>query len=229
MQQFAVWCIYFDWWWWSWDISWIANTYLGAKQLNSPGVLAWSEPLFEAFVCGCWCLYWTDSTLYWVSKPIMHRDPTTAVRQLHNDKYAALESDIENLYFWHGILVPAFVVVRPEWIKLKHIDDESNAEVRRVMIERYKHGEEVHGPAAYMRDAGAKRLDHDERFGTLWRREVDGDEPIVMLEVVNSTREADGRFKRYWLRAPPQMQTAHEAVAWTFDRAATEYAPLIET
>jgi hypothetical protein len=40
------------------------------------------------------------------------------------------------------------------------------------MIERYRVGEEVRGIAAYLRDSGGVRLDHDEVFGTLWRRSV---------------------------------------------------------
>jgi hypothetical protein len=144
---------------------------------------------------------------------------------LHDGRHAAVESDIEELYFWHGVRVPAFVVLRPDRITVAHIDREANAEVRRVMIERYRHGEEVHGPAAFIRDAGAVRLDHDERYGTLWRRNVPGDEPIVAVEVVNSTRAPDGSFKRYWLRVPPEMSTAREAVAWTFGLRATQYAP----
>ena len=74
-----------------------------------------------------------------------------------------------------------------------------------------------------------KRVDHDEKFGTLWRRELSDDEPIVMLEVVNATRERDGSSKHYWLRVPPTMTTAREAAAWTFDRAPEDYAPSIET
>jgi hypothetical protein len=50
-----------------------------------------------------------------------------------------------------------------------------------------------------------------------------------MLEVVNSTPEPDGSFKRYWLRVPPQMQTAREASAWTFGLTSKEYEPLVET
>jgi hypothetical protein len=86
-------------------------------------------------------------------------------------------------------------------ITIARIDQETNAEVRRVMIERYRHGEEIHGVAAFTRDAGGERLDHDECYGTLWRRNIPNDEPIVMIEVVNRTREPDGRFKHYWLRA----------------------------
>src|SRR5262249_701260 len=115
------------------------------------------------------------------------------------------------------------------------IDSEDNAEVRRVMIERYRQDEEVSGAAAYIRDAGGERLDHDERYGTLWRREFredwDGrvEEPIVMGEVVKSTPEPDGSRKHYWLQVPPEMKTAREAVAWTFGLPEREYDPTTET
>ncbi len=80
-----------------------------------------------------------------------------------------------------------------------------------------------------MRDAGGKVLDDDPRYGTLWRRRFRGDEPIVMIEVINRTREPLGGFKRYWLRVPPTIRTAREAVAWTFNMPARQYAPVIET
>jgi hypothetical protein len=133
------------------------------------------------------------------------------------------------IYAVHGVRVPRYVIEHPRQIDIARIDAETNAEVRRVMIDRYRHGEEVSGSAAFIRDAGGERLDHDERFGTLWRRNVPDDEPIVMMEVVNSTREPDGRRKRYWLRVPPNMTTAHEAVAWTFNVPAKDYAPKVET
>ena len=50
-----------------------------------------------------------------------------------------------------------------------------------------------------------------------------------MIEVVNRTPERDGRFKRYWLRVPPTMRTAREAVSWTFNMPAELYGPEIET
>ena len=167
LHRFASWCIQSrGWgWWYDWDLSWIVCTYFGARQLKKAKVELWSKPLLEAFIAGCWSLYWTDDTLYWIAKPTVHVEhPTPDTRRLHNDKYAAIESDVENLYFWHGVMVPAFVVVRPDWITLKHIDEENNAEVRRIMIERYKSGSEIHGGAAYILDAGGKKLDHDERF-----------------------------------------------------------------
>jgi hypothetical protein len=222
LQSFAVWCIQAR----GWDLSEKAPALLEARWLRKSFVMAWARPLFEAFAAGCWLIYWTEDTLYWCAKPVVHHD---RAGWLHDDRHAAVESDIEELYFWHGVRVPAFVVLRPDRITVAHIDREANAEVRRVMIERYRHGEEVHGPAAFIRDAGAVGLDHDERYGTLWRRNVPGDEPIVAVEVVNSTRAPDGSFKRYWLRVPPEMSTAREAVAWTFGLRATQYAPVKET
>jgi hypothetical protein len=131
----------------------------------------------------------------------------------------------------YGVQVPQYVIARPGEISVEKIDQERNAEVRRVMIERYAMGgnSEIVGTGAYIRDAGGKRLDHDEAFGTLWRREMPDDEPIVMIEVVNSTAEPDGHFKRYFLRVPPTMRKAREAVAWTFNMTADEYAPMVET
>jgi hypothetical protein len=50
-----------------------------------------------------------------------------------------------------------------------------------------------------------------------------------MVEVREATPHPDGRPKHHWLRVPPTMTTAHEAVAWTFGLAAQECAPQIET
>jgi hypothetical protein len=228
-QRFAAWCILTG----SLDLSHEAVE----NVLGVQGAAAWTDRLFDAFVCGCWLVYWTDEVLYWAAKPTVHREPPNQEMDnfeplpavLHHDHHAAIESDIANLYFWHGVMVPAFVVVRPDRITVDHIDRESNAEVRRIMIERYRHGEDLHGAAAFLRDAGAERLDHDARYGTLWRRAMPGGEPITMVEVVNATSEPDGSRKRYWLRVPPDMTTARAAVAWTFGVTAEEYAPVKET
>lgn len=59
--------------------------------------------------------------------------PLTAVKQERCVlALGEVTGHVENLYFWHGVLVPAFVVVKPEWITVQHIETESNAEVRRV-------------------------------------------------------------------------------------------------
>jgi len=223
------------WWFYRWDLSWISATLLGARELGHSDVERWSRPLFEAFVAGAWMLHWTDDTLYWVAKPKVHMDPEPRVRRLHRDDGAALESDVENLYFWHGVLVPAFVVVRPDWITVKHIQTEENAEVRRVMLERY-------GMERFIVDSGAQLVQSDA-FGSLYRTEFPDDEPLVAVVVTNSTAEPDGSFKRYTLRVnpecrplladgemgEPQTLTARNAIAASFGMRGEQYAPAVET
>lgn len=79
--------------------------------------------------------------------------------------------------------------------------------MRRVMLEHY-------GYERYL-DSGARPLHRDET-GALWRIDLDGDEPVVMVEVLNSTPEPDGSRRTYWLRVPPSTRTARQGVAWTF-------------
>jgi hypothetical protein len=91
--------------------------------------------------------------------------------------------------------------------------------LRRV-VERY-------GPGRYLRHAGAERVSHDDT-GTRWRVGVGG-ERLVVVEVGNRTPAPDGSHRRSWLRVPPWVHTAREAVAWTFGLGADSYRPRIET
>jgi hypothetical protein len=102
-----------------------------------------------------------------------------------------------------------------------------------VLIERF-------GEERLVRE-GSARLVHEDETGRLWSRVVDWDafrgapwrrptdEPIMMVEVLNSTPEPDGSRKTYFLRVPPTMTTAREAVAWTFGLGTVEYRPAMES
>jgi len=125
------------------------------------------------------------------------------------------------LYYWHGVQVSKQVIMHPEALSAGVVTAERNAEVRRVMIERM-------GTARYLREAGARKV-HTDDWGTLWQLDQRDDEPIVMVELLNATPEPDGSYARYWLRVPPAMQTAHDAVSWTFAENPASYAPLIQT
>jgi hypothetical protein len=61
------------------------------------------------------------------------------------------------------------------------------------------------------------------------RSEFSDDEDLVMLKCLNSTEEADGTRKEYFLRVPPSMETCWEAVAWTFGMGKREYVPVAES
>src|SRR5205807_10287691 len=122
-------------------------------------------------------------------------------------------------YFWHGVMVPAFVVVKPEWITYKHILSEPNAEVRRVMIE-------CMGMEKFLADSGAAQI-HSHEMGELFSIALPGD-PEGVLRAVRVTCPSTGR--RYFMRVPPQIARADDAVAWTFGfDLAKHYRPTMET
>jgi hypothetical protein len=139
------------------------------------------------------------------------------------------------LYAIHGVRVPRSVVERPESITVARIDAEQNAEVRRIMIERF-------GTARFMRESGAKKL-HADDTGTLYERQFEDGTRALAVHVLNSTPEADGGRREFWLRVhpelrpllgagqlgEPQLLTAHNAVASTFGLRGEEYMPLEET
>jgi hypothetical protein len=125
------------------------------------------------------------------------------------------------VHAWHGTLVAASLIARLADVRVEHIRDEPNTELRRILLEHY-------GFDRYLREVGAARL-HQDAAGTLWRAEVPGDEPLVMVEVVNATPEPDGTRRVYWLRVPPGTRTAREGVAWTFGISEEQYRPLRES
>lgn len=145
--------------------------------------------------------------------------------RLHNDKGPTFYWDNEAYYFIKGVNVSEKVVLAPETLTPVEIEDEVNQEVRRTMMERY-------GVEKYFKQSGAKKI-HKDETGILYRKEIrngrGGGEDLCFVRVKNSTPEPDGSIKEYWLRVPPEMETAREAVAWTFGQEADAYKPLSET
>ena len=124
------------------------------------------------------------------------------------------------LYSWHGVSISDDVILHPENITVARIDSEANVEVRRVLLERY-------GEAKYLADSNTCPV-HTDKWGTLFRKEIPGDEPLVLVKVINSTPEQDGHSKAYFIRVPPTIETAHAAVAWSFGMTSNEYHPKAE-
>jgi len=153
-----------------------------------------------------------------------------------------------SLYAIHGVTVPSWVVLEPEKITVETIKDEANAEVKRVMLERYPGG-----IGAYFDAVGAKVLDScDEDHPLVGLRTARlleyRDDGVVMrvVDVLNSTPEPDGTTKRYTLQVHPELRplrivngqmqlgepqkpTVQAAIASTFGMRAEEYQPLMET
>lgn len=149
-----------------------------------------------------------------------------AGRLHHGDGPALQYPNGTALWFDHGVELPSYVITDPDAITVERIDAQRNAEVRRVMTERF-------GPERLVREGGAELIDEDET-GRLWRRTFPGarwnrPEPLVMVEVRNSTPEPDGSVRTYFLRVPPAIASARAAVAWTFGLEQTAYEPVVET
>ncbi|MCX4966036.1 hypothetical protein OHA98_14520 [Streptomyces sp. NBC_00654] len=149
----------------------------------------------------------------------LHRDE--AGRLDHGDGPALSYADGFALYAWRGMPVPAEFLAELPALTPERIRAEENAELRRVMLEYY-------GYDRYLTESRAEPVHRDET-GILWRIALDGDEDVVMVEVVNSTPEPDGTHRTYWLRVPPSTRTAKDGVAWTFGIDGAAYAPVRQT
>ncbi|MFB6653019.1 DUF6745 domain-containing protein [Streptomyces microflavus] len=150
---------------------------------------------------------------------VLHRDE--AGRLDHGEGPALAYGDGFALHAWRGMPVPAAFLAELATLTPQRIRGEENAELRRVMLEYY-------GYDRYLTESGAEPVHRDET-GILWRIALEGDEDVVMVEVVNSTPEPDGTHRTYWLRVPPATRTAKDGVAWTFGLDGAAYAPVRQT
>ncbi|MGW3418220.1 DUF6745 domain-containing protein [Streptomyces phaeochromogenes] len=127
--------------------------------------------------------------------------------------------DGSKLYAWRGIPVSKRLIKG----KLKAADwlSERNSEVRRAMAERM-------GYEWLLDNAGAQKIATDE-YGTLWRITAPLAADIVLVDLVNSTAEPDGSFKRYVLRVPPDQTVPRDAIGWTFGLPPGTYGPATMT
>jgi|TARA_Y100000034_G_scaffold135802_1_gene209206 hypothetical protein len=132
-------------------------------------------------------------------------------------------SDGMEAYYWHGVCVPKAVIMHPETLTVKDILSENNQEVRRLMMERV-------GYERIIDQADATLISEDNR-GKLWRipRAKIGlqSEDMVIVEVMNSTPEADGSRRRFFLRVHPTCQTPTRALEWSFNLNAGEYEGMV--
>lgn len=188
-------------------------------------------PLLQAYEAGLWLLFVVQSEAILVPRPRMKiRDG-----RLHSDDGPAVSwTGGACYYFLDGIQVDPSVVLDPDSITLQMILDEKNLELRRVLAERF-------GIKRYLQEVGA-RVVHEDETGRLWQEDIrlymkPGSAnnairrgvPFTFVEVTNATLESDGSQRRFFLRVPPTMRTAREAVAWTFALEPDQYRPIVET
>jgi hypothetical protein len=167
------------------------------------------------------CCYWWapyETTCFVSDRPTaIHLD---ASERLHNLRGPSMAfNDGWSLYSIHGSSVSERLVMRPEEACLADLPLDENLEVLHATIELLGH-------ARFLLAAGAKLIQEDT-FGRLYQ--IYGYEPLLMVEVTNATPEPDGSVRRHLLRVPPETETAHEAVAWSFGRRTRDYSPVVQT
>jgi Domain of unknown function (DUF6745) len=124
-----------------------------------------------------------------------------------------------SVWAWKGVEIPSWIIEQPDRITLSSIDDELDVQVRRCMIE-------IMTPQRYVAQGGAARVAEDET-GILWRKTWLAYDAWAAVEVINATPEPDGTHRHFFLQVPANLETAREAVAWTYGMSAEAYAKLI--
>lgn len=167
---------------------------------------------------GAWWFPFEDVCCVWTG-PIEYRVDNRY--RLHRDDGAAVVfSPTLAMYCLEGVEVGESVVLNQ--FGAGDIDSATNLEVRRIMMQRFGLGE-------YLRQTLAEVVDRDN-YGVLYRKtQPRRDEPLMVVEVTNSTRNSDGTYSTYFLRVPPTMRRAKEAVAWTFGLSEDDYHIDIES
>jgi hypothetical protein len=131
------------------------------------------------------------------------------------------------VYAINGMRLPKYVIENPQDITVSDIDNEANAEIKRVKIEKY-------GTSRYLLDSGAKIIHEYNghvpglKGGKLYLKQILNDEPICMVGVYDSTPE-NGQQRQYFFEVPPDMKTVEQAVAWQYGMTADEYLPKLES
>ena len=117
----------------------------------------------------------------------------------------------------HGALAPMKAILAPAELTRDDFFNEPNVESRRVMQERM--GDR------FVREIGARFVDSGPH-GALYEVELPGD-PERTARYVQALDASTSH--EYYLRAPPTIRTAAEAVAWTFGLSADECHPSQES
>lgn len=216
----------------------------GAMTLLNDGSAGWAQAWsrHQAFETACTeALFWHPTKDYVVAyeRPTaIHTERVNlrgwsdgAVRRrLHADHGPAMVfPDGWCIYAIHGVVIShkqRHIVEQPDTITVAEIEAEHNSEIRRIMIERY-------GAARFLADSGASVVhelpaDHPSvglRGARLLRKDMPRGEPVVCVDLLNSTPEPDGSVKRYMLRVDPNAydgeasRNAHAAAASTWRHA----------
>lgn len=134
------------------------------------------------------------------TRPVAHRDERGF---LHNESGPAIDWEGTKKYYIHNVEVPENCVENPASITLEQINKESNAEVKRILIDRMGWDKYLTGINAKVLDSRQNEIDstHEEL--------MDGGEfGRILIGHCPST----GRM--YSMRVPREVNTCVEAQKW---------------
>jgi|AGTN01.2.fsa_nt_gi hypothetical protein len=181
-----------------------------------------SEPNdgFEEVLLNCGGFFAFEKVAFVVERPSrLHRDESGRVHC--SDGKAVEYSDGWGCYVWKNVSVPEDLILSPQSLNKKRIDSERDPDLRWAMID-------IYGLERYMEESHLEPIDESE-YGSLYHLESSGNRPhLAILRVNDATPQTDGSSKGYFISVPV-VQTAKQAVAWTFSMDAGEYNPLVET
>ena len=199
------------------ELSWLgtieyARSVLGLKAETAPLL-----GLMQVAANAGW-LQPHERTCFLSERPCLLRGD--AEGRLHEARGPALRfADGWSAFAWKGVEVPAWLIEHKRAITLATIDAESNVQVRRCMVE-------IMTPQRYIALGGARKVAEDET-GVLWRKIWLNYDIWTAVEVINATPEPDGTHKHYFLQVPANINSAREAVAWTYGMQPDEYSKLV--
>lgn len=166
--------------------------------------------------CGRWSPY---------SENIIFQDRPTVIefdneKRLHCDTGPALAyGDGTEVFIIHGVNVPREVVMEPEKITVEMINNERNAEIRRIMLEKY-------GFRRYLEQTPDVHFVSEDESGQLYYHDMatdNGNVRLYFVKVINGSPEPDGTFKQYILTVAGEPTSTSEAVASTYNISLTQY------
>ncbi|HEY7357067.1 MAG TPA: hypothetical protein VH590_11395 [Ktedonobacterales bacterium] len=182
------------------EASWLAlfhfyATYLAPNELEA-------SAHFNALVSGYW-LGPKDAVI--VRRPkVLARD---AAGRLHSATGKCVEyHDGWGFYALHGVQVPAKVILAPEQLTRDDFLNEPDMEVSHIIQERMG--------SRFVPELGGRVIESGPR-GTLYEVRLPGDDPEQMARYIQ-VQDFSGR-SQYFFRVPPTIQTAADAVHWSFD------------
>jgi len=121
-------------------------------------------------------------------------------------------------FAWHGVGVSEQVILEPDTLTRADFFGERNVEARRIIQERM-------GAEKFVWELAATYINSSPQ-GVLYEVELP-DDPDEVARYVQVLDPSTGR--EYFLRVPPSIQTAAEAIAWTFGFRSSEYRPARES